>query len=754
MSNQSNNIWKRNKRKAKKDFDELLDVCASTSCDTFLRSSKQLIVDESSSIDKVTPAVSEVEVLNQEQDLCLEEPVQFEQHLCLEDRTIQQDLCLEEPVRCEQHLCLEDRTIQFDEHFLEEEVSDSTSCDQEDKYFNDLGHPFSAKELSDLRTLFDDPEDIPDSRLKADLIVWSLQHKIGRNALTGLLHILRQHNHPNLPLSSKTLLKTPRSTVTMLKSLGAGLFWYYGILVNLVPRLTANFLKNLNGNLIEIDVFVDGVSPYKSVKTVLWPICCSLTGMKDIFIIAMWCGKSKEPCNLSLFLEDFISEANKLMSGFTHLGYNLKLVIRKLIADAPARTWLKNVNQHGSYNACERCTAVGQWIASRMTYHPYEETELRTDQSLRDQIDSRYHKGPTPLTELSNFSLISQMPLEPMHLLCLGVMKRILLQLMGTKRNTCSYKFTDSLKLTIDSLTEYISQFYPSDFARKPRKWTDYALFKATEFRRILLYDGFIILKTEGVSKKVYHNYLFLATAVRILSDPLLVEDFIDDANTLLKKFITHSVSVYGQMFNVYNVHHLKHLADECRRHGDLESFSAFKYENHLGVLKRLLHAPGRTLSQIVCRLMEQVANQQVNEEPVQHTAKVSSPCELPASLSNLGKGFSSIYIPKCKAELTSHSFFLSVDKEIVKLSNIVKTDESYILSGRKFQWKANYFTSPCPSSALDIYEVNDLGVKQLFSVNDVLRKCVVIPIPLDNFRPSSYSEGPCLALPMIHGGD
>ncbi|KAK3929429.1 Valine--tRNA ligase, partial [Frankliniella fusca] len=449
------------------------------------------------------------------------------------------------------------------------------SCDQEDKYFNDLGHPFSAKELSDLRTLFDDPEDIPDSRLKADLIIWSLQHKIGRNALTGLLHILRQHNHPNLPLSSKTLLKTPRSTVTMLKSLGAGLFWYYNILVNLVPRLTENFLKNLNGNLIEIEVFVD---------------------------------------------EDFISEANKLMSGFTHLGYNLKLVIRKLIADAPARTWLKNVNQHGSYNACERCTAVGQWIASRMTYHPYEETELRTAQSLRDQIGSRYHKGPTPLTELSNFSLIG--------------------------------------------------------------------------------------------------------------------------------------VSVYGQMFNVYNVHHLKHLADECRRHGDLESFSAFKYENHLGVLKRLLHAPGRTLSQIVCRLMEQVANQQVNEEPVQHTAKVSSPCELPASLSNLGKGFSSIYIPKCKAELTRHSFFLSVNKEIVKLSNIVKTDESYILPGRKFQWKANYFTSPCPSSALDIYEVDDLGVKQLFSVTDVLRKCVVIPIPLDNFRPSSYSEGPCLALPMIHGGD
>ncbi|KAE8739319.1 hypothetical protein FOCC_FOCC015186 [Frankliniella occidentalis] len=290
-------------------------------------------------------------------------------------------------------------------------------------------------------------------------------------------------------------------------------------------------------------------------------------------------------------------------------------------------------------------------------------------------------------------------------------------------------KNVEPLKLTIDSLSEYISQFYPFDFARKPRKWTDYALFKATEFRRIPLYDGFTIFKTKGVSQKVYHNYLLLATAIRILSDPLLVQDFNDDADKLLKKFVTNSVSVYRQLFNVYNVHHLKHLAEECKRHGDLEKFSAFKYENHLGVLKRLLHAPGRTLSQIVCRLMEQVANRPVNDEPVECDVKVSLPCELPASISNLGKGFGSIYIPKCKAVLTRHSFFLSVEKEVVKLLNIVQTNESNILSGVKFQDKANYLTSPCPSSALDIYEVNNLGDKQLFTVNEVFR------------NPSGYSE-------------
>ncbi|KAE8749158.1 hypothetical protein FOCC_FOCC004065, partial [Frankliniella occidentalis] len=492
-----NSMWKRCKRKASKyvehlfdDDDDPIQLVDVTDCNNdFITSAKHPALDNSylsllTPIDQVPHCAGTG---------TSEASFEQEDHSCEV-----QSLYLEEGEEEE-----EDLFYDCDHH--ENDIDFDNDLD------NDLGHPFAPQELSDLRSLFNDPEDCNHgSELKSDLILWSLEYKIGRNALTGLLHILRKHNHPHLPSSSKTLLKTPRSTVKMFKRLGTGLFWYYGILVNLIPRLTEKKLSTLNGNVIEIDIFADGVTPYKSVKTVLWPICGC---MKDIFIIAGVGSQS----NLALFLEDLIREANELMSGFTDLGYHLKLVIRNLIADAPARTWLKN----------------------------------------------RYHKGPTPLMELSDFSLISQMPLEPMHLLSLGVMKRILLQLLAVKRNNCRYKFSEPLKLTIGSLSEYISLFYPFEFARKPRKWTEYTLLKATEFRRIPLYDGFTIFKTKGVSQKVYHNYLLLATAIRILSDPMLVRDFNDDADTLLKKFVTNSVSVYGQLFNVYNVHHLKHLAEE-----------------------------------------------------------------------------------------------------------------------------------------------------------------------------------------------
>ncbi|KAK3922330.1 hypothetical protein KUF71_011799 [Frankliniella fusca] len=151
-----------------------------------------------------------------------------------------------------------------------ESISAHTGGAQNESFSSD------SDDTDQMDDLFDDADatnDSPESSLKAALIVWTLTHKIGRNDLTDLLHILRDHNHPNLPLSSKTLMKTPRSTVNFFTTLGAGLFWYYGILQCLFPRLSTQYFEKLKNRNFEIDMFVDGVSPYKSVKIVLWPIC-------------------------------------------------------------------------------------------------------------------------------------------------------------------------------------------------------------------------------------------------------------------------------------------------------------------------------------------------------------------------------------------------------------------------------------------------------------------------------------------------
>lgn len=97
-----------------------------------------------------------------------------------------------------------------------------------------------------------------------------------------------------------------------------------------------------------------------------------------------------------------------------------------------------------------------------------------------------------------------------------------------------------------------------SDFNRKPREF-NLAHYKATEFRRILLYDGIVIFK-DNVLNNVYKHFLILHCGLYILSSPVLVQTHLAYADELLKLFITHSAVIFGYKFVVYNVHSLYHL--------------------------------------------------------------------------------------------------------------------------------------------------------------------------------------------------
>lgn len=212
-----------------------------------------------------------------------------------------------------------------------------------------------CKQNANVQQLMNDRERVnSDIKLAQDLAAWAVRRNITLNALSHLFKILRKNNHEFLPKCAQTLLKTPRSTKLLIRELkGGGEFWYYGILSGLKTVLSEEVLETLS-NVIEIDVFFDGFSPYNSIRRFLWPIAGCIAGRKDVFIVAIWCGETKHPQDLDAYLEDFINETLELMNGFHMNNKCYKLKIRNVIADAPARTWLKCVNQHGSKIACER----------------------------------------------------------------------------------------------------------------------------------------------------------------------------------------------------------------------------------------------------------------------------------------------------------------------------------------------------------------------------------------------------------------
>lgn len=94
---------------------------------------------------------------------------------------------------------------------------------------------------------------------------------------------------------------------------------------------------------------------------------------------------------------------------------------------------------------------------------------------------------------------------------------------------------------------------------------------------------------------------------VVILSNKALLEVYTDYANDAVL-FVRHFGKLYGDMYLSYNLHNIVHLAQDVKVHGNLDSFSAFKFENFMQKLKRLVRKPQSPCCQVVKSLEERVS--------------------------------------------------------------------------------------------------------------------------------------------------
>lgn len=96
--------------------------------------------------------------------------------------------------------------------------------------------------------------------------------------------------------------------------------------------------------------------------------------------------------------------------------------------------------------------------------------------------------------------------------------------------------------------------FIPSDFCRKPRTLKELNLFKANEFRLILLYLVPVWLD-DIVSPELYKRLLLLHTAIRLL-------DSVNDARELINGFVEIYPDTFGNDNFTFNTHCLLHIPD------------------------------------------------------------------------------------------------------------------------------------------------------------------------------------------------
>ena len=428
-------------------------------------------------------------------------------------------------------------------------------------------------------------------RTKQFLKEWALE----KNPPVATLNQLLTHLNtfmPNIPKCGTTLKKScGKIDVTMV---GGGEYYYLTV-KDAIDCYMRDYPNSTSVNLI---VNIDGVQAYKSRKHSFWPISTSINGSAP-YLICLWYGIGK-PNDVSQFLQQFIEEMSILLDD----GYrNTSVDLSAFMCDAPAREFLKCIKGHSGYCACERCTVEGIYDTKGVRLLDTT-APLRTDKLFAQHFYNEHHADDhqkavlSPLVAL-NFPMVTGFALDAMHLVYLGVVRKLL---MYWKKNLSS-TVVDELSNSLQHIAPYI----PSLFQRRCRSFDELEKWKATEYRLFLLYLGPVVLK-DAIPTAEYNLFMLLSVAMNILSSQSLCRQtkMILFAKDLLCQFVADTINVFGHSFVTYNTHSLIHLADDVLKFGQaLNEFTSFPFENFLGHMIRDVRGSKYPVQQIVRRQRE-----------------------------------------------------------------------------------------------------------------------------------------------------
>lgn len=190
------------------------------------------------------------------------------------------------------------------------------------------------------------------------------------------------------------------------------------------------------------------------------------------------------------------------------------------ILDAPARAFLKCIIGHSGYFSCERCEEKREYLRkvsrnvkstkNRKTKAGHvcligTRAPLRTDESFRNQENEEHHKFFSPLEELP-IDMILDIPMEYLHLILYGAMKRLLtMWIDGTKH----FKFSEADISKVSEIHMRAGDSKPSEINRSNRSLKCLSFWKATEFRTFLLTTGPVALRG-SLTEEMYNHFLVL----------------------------------------------------------------------------------------------------------------------------------------------------------------------------------------------------------------------------------------------------
>jgi len=351
------------------------------------------------------------------------------------------------------------------------------------------------------------------------LLEWSIQFGICQNAFTSLLKILKEHKcfEKTLPMDFRTLLGSGSSKVVGIKQVNPGIYYHFGLEAGI-----KRFPKHCTGgDTIMLNIGIDGLPLTKSSSSAFWPILAYIFPFNnDIFPIGIYWG-NEEPTDSNQYMHDFVYEAKNIIENGIIVNGSLKKVsIFVFSYDTPAKSFVLKTKGHSGCSSCNRCIQEKEYLKNRVCF-PYQKNCItkRTHENYINRTYDDHHVSSelSNIIEIPGIDVVKNFSLDYMHLICLGVMKKLII--LWTHKGSLNVRLPSRKTQKITSSLLKLKKYITCDFSRKPREVEAIHRWKATEMRQFLLYTGPLVLK-DVLSHECYVHFHSLSIAITIILSP------------------------------------------------------------------------------------------------------------------------------------------------------------------------------------------------------------------------------------------
>ncbi len=335
----------------------------------------------------------------------------------------------------------------------------------------------------------------------------------------------------------------------------------------------------------QFDVSIDGVPESKSSGLSIEVLSIRFMGCKNVYTIGILQPSRKGMQNKdSVTMKHFLDELEK--SDFE---------VRFVIADAPKRSSLRGLKSHAANFSCPYCHACkvdGHYPSNTFRQAPRSDSEIRRVAELVENgrvTNSEGVKCRSILNNVKGLDLVNDIPAEPMHLVWLGIVRKMI-KLMYKQKTVTTSKYWKSVSFIQSPESSINAELHKCkglpEHNRRPRD-LDTTVWKAEEYRNLVLVFWPAVAATAPSATKTV--WLLTVYIVRAFSLPDVFYEKLnrDELETnLLRRWYVAYEAAFKAANCTHNTHLFTHL-DRVRKCGPLSETSAMLYEDHYAVVKK-----------------------------------------------------------------------------------------------------------------------------------------------------------------------